>query len=191
MRIMTTNVLIATFLISFLRIAAQFCYYNAPLGIAFDFEHKELPRLLNATNLLPPLPEQRNAKYDQDRSIDLAPIAQFNLRLCVGKEWYRFPGHFLVPNGIETRFIKSEFDGLLPQPFHASTHNALWPWSGMRVVPEGLNDLNKENPLQYVCIILFRIIFSQLTHRSIYRLTQPAATISLIWTSLPIPVNHR
>jgi alpha-1,2-mannosyltransferase len=189
---MTTNVLVAAFLISFLRIAAQYYYYHAPLGITFDFEHKELPRLLNATNLLPHLPEQRNRKYDYDRTFDLAPLAQFNLRLCVGKEWYRFPGHFLIPNGIETRFIKSEFDGLLPQPFHTGSGGALWPWNGMRVVPEGLNDLNKENNIYYVCITsIFLHDFLTVDRLSLSRWTQRAAIISSILISLPILVNQR
>jgi alpha-1,2-mannosyltransferase len=156
MRIFTMNVLIASAIISFLRVSALFLYYHAPMDVAFHFEHVELPRLLNETNLLPPLDPMRNKRYDKDLEIDLSLIASFGLRLCIGKEWYRFPGHFLVPNGVEVRFIKSEFDGLLPQPFVENTGNAtIWPWDGMRVVPDGLNDLNIENTAHYVRFILF------------------------------------
>jgi alpha-1,2-mannosyltransferase len=148
-RSMATNVLVASAVISFLRIAALFQYYHAPMAIAIHFENIELPRLLNATNLLPPTPP--NSKSGRNENVDLSPIKQFGLRLCIGKEWYRFPGHFLVPDGVEVRFIKSEFDGLLPQPFPPSTGiSPLWPWDGMRVIPEGLNDLNKENTAYYV-----------------------------------------
>ncbi|PVF98644.1 hypothetical protein CPB86DRAFT_814669 [Serendipita vermifera] len=147
-RSMTTNVLLASAVISVLRIAALFQYYHAPIAVAVHFENFELPRLLNATNLLSP---PQDGKYGRSSNVDLSPIKQLGLRLCTGKEWYRFPGHFLVPDGVEVRFLKSEFDGLLPQPFPPSTGaSSVWPWDGMRVVPEGLNDLNKENKAYYV-----------------------------------------
>jgi alpha-1,2-mannosyltransferase len=151
MRILTFNVLFGSAVISFLRIAALFNYYHAPMEVAFHFEHTELPRLLNATNLIAPLPPIRNKRYDKDRKVDLKLISQFGLRLCIGKEWYRFPGSFFVPDSVEIRFIKSEFDGLLPQPFTPSAGNlTFWPWDGMRVIPDGLNDLNVENTAHYV-----------------------------------------
>jgi len=151
MRILTLNVLSGSAVISFLRISALFNYYHAPMEIAFHFEHTELPRLLNATHLLEPFPPVRNTRYDGDRKVDLRPIAQFGLRLCIGKEWYRFPGNFFVPDGVEVRFIKSEFSGLLPQPFPPSLGTSMfWPWDGTRVIPKGLNDLNVENTAYYV-----------------------------------------
>ncbi|KIM32271.1 glycosyltransferase family 22 protein [Serendipita vermifera MAFF 305830] len=150
MRILTLNVLLGSGVISFLRIAALFKYYHAPMDVAFHFEHTELPRLLNATGLLPPLPPIRNKRYDNEPRADMKLVRQFGLRLCIGKEWYRFPSHFFVPDGIDVKFIKSEFDGLLPQPFPPSVgSSAFWPWDGMRVVPEGLNDLNIENSAHY------------------------------------------
>ncbi|KAL9933340.1 hypothetical protein V8E36_008058 [Tilletia maclaganii] len=39
------------------------------------------------------------------------------IRLCYGKEWYRFPGHFFVPHGVSVDFVKSEFRGILPKHY--------------------------------------------------------------------------
>ncbi|CAG7853822.1 Alpha-1,2-mannosyltransferase alg9; AltName: Full=Asparagine-linked glycosylation protein 9; AltName: Full=Dol-P-Man:Man(6)GlcNAc(2)-PP-Dol alpha-1,2-mannosyltransferase; AltName: Full=Dol-P-Man:Man(8)GlcNAc(2)-PP-Dol alpha-1,2-mannosyltransferase; Flags: Precursor [Serendipita indica DSM 11827] len=150
MRLFTMNVIIATTVISSLRIIALYAYYHAPMTMVYQLEHVELPRLLNATNLLPPLPPTRNKKYDNDVSVDLSLIKEFDLRLCIGKEWYRFPSHFLVPDGIEVRFMKTAFDGLLPQPFPPSKGDSVWAWDGTRESSPGLNDLNMENPTFYV-----------------------------------------
>lgn len=84
----------------------------------------------------------------------MAPIRAFDLRLCLGKEWYRFPGHYLVPNGVKVDFVKSEFGGLLPAHFEEShaklTFNGWWDRPGSRITPANLNDLNKEAPEFYV-----------------------------------------
>lgn len=45
----------------------------------------------------------------------LPPDAAGNV--CVGKEWHRFPTSFFLPPKARLRFIKSEFDGLLPKAF--------------------------------------------------------------------------
>ncbi|CAD6194017.1 unnamed protein product [Caenorhabditis auriculariae] len=79
------------------------------------------------------------------------------LRLCVGKEWYRFPSSFFLPEktydshgnsrGIELRFLASEFRGLLPKPFAAGSLPNI-----TRLVPIEMNDLNKEEPSRYVSL---------------------------------------
>lgn len=65
--------------------------------------------------------------------------------VCFGKDWYRFPTSFFLPNGMRAKFIKSEFDGLLPGEFPDSTS-----WSDLRnktsSIPEGMNDMNIEDP---------------------------------------------
>ena len=136
-------------LISLSRIFALWTNYHAPLSIAFAFEHKEIPRLLNVTGLLP---QPLNVTNTGDgRRIDLTLVKDFNLTLCVGKEWYRFPGHFLVPDGVRVDFIKSEFNGMLPRHFDEQAHD--WPRRGTREVPEDLNDLNKEDSRHYVRLL--------------------------------------
>jgi alpha-1,2-mannosyltransferase len=159
------------------RICALYQYYHAPFDIAFHMEYVELPRLLNVTGLLPsadtPLPSEHNytstfqrlrnqphkSNHDEEYpAVDFTPLKEVlgGVRLCLGKEWYRFPGHFLVPEGVEARWIKSEFNGLMPGKFAPSSGKGwpwgLWPWDGMRVQPEGANDLNKEDPTVYVSV---------------------------------------
>ena len=70
--------------------------------------------------------------------------------LCYEKEWYRFPSSFMLPqrdaNDASTRtqllWIKSEFDGLLPQPFGE------WP-NGTSDIPPFMNDKNQEQVEAY------------------------------------------
>ncbi|KAI8826582.1 Alg9-like mannosyltransferase family-domain-containing protein [Fimicolochytrium jonesii] len=67
------------------------------------------------------------------------------INLCVGKEWYRFPSHYFLPDGVRLRFLKSSFDGLLPKYFeehHLLTH----------VEVTGMNDQNIEAMDRYVPI---------------------------------------
>lgn len=38
------------------------------------------------------------------------------VKVCLGKEWYRFGSSFFIPNAEQkVSFVKSGFDGLLPQ----------------------------------------------------------------------------
>ena len=58
-----------------------------------------------------------------------------SLRLCVGKEWYRFPGHFFAGNH-SVHFVRSSFRGMLPQHYSAEY--------GTSGVPPYFNDRNEE-----------------------------------------------
>ena len=90
--------------------------------------------------------------------IDLSPIREFNLKLCLSKEWYRFPSHYLIPNGIRVDFVKSEFSGALPRHFddeggnYAAEGQILKWWfrPQTRTIPSDLNDLNLEDMSRYV-----------------------------------------
>ena len=141
---------------SITRSLAHWEYYHAPMTIVYRFETQELPRLLNATGYihLPPPRESDSSKYDEDSSprIDFSPLENFDLKLCIGKEWHRFPGHFLVPDGVRVEWVKSEFDGMLPGHFVKTGKygGLLERQKGTKFVPEGLNDLNKEAPAFYV-----------------------------------------
>ena len=154
-----TRSIMATFIfISVTRIMALNHYYHAPLDVVFNFETKELPRLLNVTGLLPAEPALKPTSYSDDEKthIDLTPIKQFDLRLCLGKEWYRFPSHYLIPDGINVQFVKSEFGGLLPRHFEQSKGHpkGIWKRDATRIAASGVNDLNKEEPGQYVSTLL-------------------------------------
>jgi len=68
--------------------------------------------------------------------------------VCLGKEWYRYPSSYFLPQRMRAKFIKSAFDGLLPGQFsEASIGFGLFPtW----LVPSGMNDQNAEDPGKHV-----------------------------------------
>jgi alpha-1,2-mannosyltransferase len=75
-------------------------------------------------------------------------MAQSGNFVCLGKEWYRFPSHFLLPDGVRAKFIKSEFSGLLPGEFSEIEHGfGLFP--GAWISPPGMNDENREDIYKY------------------------------------------
>ncbi|KAI4109582.1 MAG: hypothetical protein LQ339_001695 [Xanthoria mediterranea] len=71
--------------------------------------------------------------------------------VCLGKDWYRFPSSYFLPNGMRAKFIKSAFDGLLPGQFtEAKTGFGFFP--GTWLIPPGMNDQNLEDPGKHVDI---------------------------------------
>ncbi|KAK6355404.1 mannosyltransferase, variant 2 [Orbilia brochopaga] len=69
--------------------------------------------------------------------------------VCYGKEWYRFPSSFLLPQNARPRFIKSAFAGLLPGSFterNSPFRDGTWE------IPENMNDLNQEDYTKYIPI---------------------------------------
>lgn len=169
----TLSVVSASCLISLSRIVAHWKYYHAPLSVTYALEAVEVPRVLNATGhiyLPPPQPLTADGKTRSARRreaeeagtrVDTSAIAEFGLRLCLGKEWYRFPGHFLVPDGVRVDWVKSAFDGMLPGHFAETPRTAglVDRVKGTRVVPPCLNDLNKEAPELYVrCSVMLFVI---------------------------------
>jgi alpha-1,2-mannosyltransferase len=69
--------------------------------------------------------------------------------LCFGREWYRFPSSYFLPNGMKAKFVKSAFDGLLPGEFHEGK-TGFGIWSGTWLIPSGMNDENREDMSKYV-----------------------------------------
>lgn len=55
---------------------------------------------------------------------ELGRKSQHEVNVCLGKEWYRFGSSFFIPSKKQhVQFIKSGFDGLLPQvPTEYSIH---------------------------------------------------------------------
>ncbi|CAI2342518.1 unnamed protein product [Caenorhabditis sp. 36 PRJEB53466] len=78
------------------------------------------------------------------------------IRVCVGKEWHRFPSSFFIPHSVkdakfnerrvEYSFLQSEFRGILPKPFRKA-HSVV---DITRHIPSEMNDLNQEEPSRYV-----------------------------------------
>ncbi|XP_016346030.1 alpha-1,2-mannosyltransferase ALG9-like isoform X2 [Sinocyclocheilus anshuiensis] len=78
----------------------------------------------------------------KDPTIHTVPEGRL-VNICVGKEWYRFPSSFLLPNNWHLQFIQSEFRGQLPKPY-AMGPDATW------IIPSDMNDQNLEEPSRYV-----------------------------------------
>ncbi|UZJ55365.1 hypothetical protein CBS101457_004685 [Exobasidium rhododendri] len=107
--------------------------------------------------------EKEAPNVDLRRLVGLGENGTEALRLCYGKEWFRYPTTFLVPDGVSIDFVKSDFDGILPKHFarqsldYKRLHGLddalgwMWPWKDMtRAVPAGFNDMNREEADQYV-----------------------------------------
>ncbi|KAI9783962.1 MAG: mannosyltransferase [Geoglossum umbratile] len=71
--------------------------------------------------------------------------------LCLGKEWYRFPSSYFLPNGMKAKFVKGAFDGLLPGEFHEGK-TGFGVWSGTWLIPSGMNDENREDMSKYTSL---------------------------------------
>uniref|UniRef100_A0A183BUS5 Mannosyltransferase n=1 Tax=Globodera pallida TaxID=36090 RepID=A0A183BUS5_GLOPA len=79
------------------------------------------------------------------------------IRLCVGKEWHRFPSSFFLPENavdrhglrraVEMEFVRSEFDGILPAHFAPGATLG----ESTRHTPTGrMNDANRAELDRYV-----------------------------------------
>lgn len=92
--------------------------------------------------------------------------------VCLGKEWYRFPSHYLLPTGVKAKFIKSEFSGLLPGEFsEAAGGQGFGLFPGTWLIPAGMNDENREDVGKYTNFKHCKfIVDSQLPSTSVTRL---------------------
>ncbi|XP_030838105.1 alpha-1,2-mannosyltransferase ALG9 isoform X1 [Strongylocentrotus purpuratus] len=108
--------------LSLMRSGLLFYAYHAPLDL-----YPELKTIANNPNIhtLPP-----------DKLVNV----------CVGKEWYRFPSSFFLPDNWRLQFIESEFRGQLPKPFDESDPDAT------TMIPSHMNDKNQEEISRYIDI---------------------------------------
>ncbi|KKY17749.1 putative alpha-mannosyltransferase [Phaeomoniella chlamydospora] len=92
-----------------------------------------------------------NAPLHVYRALEAEGMAKSGDTICLGKEWYRFPSSYFLPNGSHAKFVKSEFNGLLPGEFsEAKTGFGFFP--GTWLIPPGMNDRNQEDPGKYVSL---------------------------------------
>jgi alpha-1,2-mannosyltransferase len=64
--------------------------------------------------------------------------------VCVGKEWYRFPSHFFMPNeNTRLRYLRTSFRGLLPKYYEQGP-------DATKVIPTTMNDDNREEMDRYI-----------------------------------------
>jgi alpha-1,2-mannosyltransferase len=145
-----------TMILGVSRVYALGHFYRSPYDVIYHFQYEEVPKLLRSAGHepIPPPEEYREgrAKDGYSDEWDYTVLANFEpkLRLCYGKEWHRFLGSYLVPEGIEVNWIRTEFDGAMPrrwEPSHARA-GSWWPREETRVIREGkFNDDNKESVL--------------------------------------------
>jgi alpha-1,2-mannosyltransferase len=147
----TTITVLLSGLISVLRIFSIHKFYHAPFDILLHFQYSTVPSILAANGYTPvPLPDNfvpyRNElpepEWDYSVLNDISP----RVTLCYGGEWHRYPGSYLVPEGIQIRFLQTDFDGMMPRPWEMSsnTSSGVWPRSETRVIHPGrFNGENK------------------------------------------------
>ncbi|EEH20179.1 hypothetical protein PABG_02438 [Paracoccidioides brasiliensis Pb03] len=85
------------------------------------------------------------------QTLEAANISDRGDFVCLGKEWYRYPSSFFLPDNKRAKFIKSEFDGLLPGEFMEKS-DGQGPRPGTWMIPSGMNDQNREDPGKYTDI---------------------------------------
>lgn len=94
-----------------------------------------------------------NAPLKVYDALDTPGVVQEGDFLCLGKEWYRFPSSFFLPQSMRAKFVKSEFSGLLPGEFPEGTGvRALL--AGTSALPTGMNDRNEEDLSKYVSHVM-------------------------------------
>ncbi|XP_072376980.1 alpha-1,2-mannosyltransferase ALG9 [Diabrotica undecimpunctata] len=106
-----------------------------------------LTSLLGISRILS-LHRNYHASIDLMMELNKYPIEQkiserAQINVCYGKEWHRYPSSFFLPNvNWNIRFIKSEFDGMLPAPYSVGDN-------ATSIVHEYFNDQNREAPELY------------------------------------------
>lgn len=111
-------ILILSSLLGLSRIISLYINYHAPMNLFIDLNHNTI---------------------DGNQSHATGRIQN----VCMGKDWYRFPGSFFLPStDYRIRFIKSEFDGILPA-YYADGENAT------KIVHNYFNNMNREDPRMY------------------------------------------
>jgi len=74
-----------------------------------------------------------------------------HINVCIGKEWYRYPSSFFLPDSrrYRMRFIRSEFRGQLPKLYEEDDEPDRKSGLKTRLIYDDFNDLNKEEPSRY------------------------------------------
>lgn len=104
-----------------------------------------------------------NAPLRVFEPLQQANVTQAGASVCFGKEWYRFPSSYFLPNDMRPKFIRSEFRGLLPGEFpDAPSYSARLDATSQ--IPSGMNDLNMEDPSKYVSDKVYSSLFKILIH---------------------------
>ncbi|CAF0756871.1 unnamed protein product [Didymodactylos carnosus] len=82
---------------------------------------------------------------DVNTTVEFHQNLESPLNVCIGKDWYRFPSHFFLPERYQLQFIRSEFRGQLPKHYSRLSN-------ATKIIHNDLNDENKEEISHYVDI---------------------------------------
>lgn len=108
--------MLVSILLSFSRIFALYRNYHAPMDILIELNQFKNTPDFNADKIY---------------------------NVCVGKDWYRFPGSFFFPSkNFRIRFLQSEFKGILPAYYEGLENATTIPHSYF-------NDMNQESLHMY------------------------------------------
>jgi alpha-1,2-mannosyltransferase len=151
--------------ISIFRIVAIFKFYHAPLDIAYHFQYTTIPHILTSLGHGPKPAPKNYSPYTPDEVIvpewDYTPLMTLDppISLCYASEWHRYPSSFMIPEGIDVRWVKTDFDGMMPRRWESSAVSnttGVWPRPETRVVRDGrFNGMNKASvePGTFVSLI--------------------------------------
>jgi alpha-1,2-mannosyltransferase len=151
--------------ISIFRIVAIFKFYHAPLDIAYHFQYTTIPHILTSLGHGPKPAPKNYSPYTPDEVIvpewDYTPLMTLDppISLCYASEWHRYPGSYMIPEGIDVRWVKTDFDGMMPRRWESSAVSnttGVWPRPETRVVRDGrFNGMNKASvePGTFVSLI--------------------------------------
>lgn len=158
----TSTILSLFTFLSVARVLAVAQYYRGPMPLVYHLQYYELPALAiyNYPEAFPTL-NLTNFAQSEER-MDISILKRQNLTLCYGKEWYRFPSSFLIPEEVRVEFIKSGFDGILPKHFVERRDQVEQVRATLKKRPEiaamsptGFNNQNLEEKDRYVSISVF------------------------------------
>lgn len=132
--------------ISIGRIAASLKFYQAPFNVAYHFQYTTIPNILSDLGY-EPLPAREGKDGEEvTPEWDFTPLTTMKepINLCYGTEWHRFPSSFLVPEGVNTQWIQTAGEGMMPRHWNPSGPAGKWPREETRVVHFGrFNDKNE------------------------------------------------
>ncbi|KAL7421010.1 mannosyltransferase [Cryptotrichosporon argae] len=128
--------------LSIARILALHQFYHAPFDVIHHFEYRTIPTILSGLGHAPVPPPPgfvHKAGEKVEQTWDYAPLAALDtpVTLCYAKEWHRFPGSYLVPQGIDIRWVESAFDGMMPRRWEPSSAKGSWPREETRTIRPG------------------------------------------------------
>jgi len=129
-------------IISILRVLALHVFYHAPFDVAHHFQYHSIPTVLAERGYSPEALPKDYKPYGNEIPTprwDFSVLRTFDppITLCFGSEWHRFPGSYLIPEGVEVQWVRSDFDGMMPRRWEAGEASGIWLRNETRVVRAG------------------------------------------------------